>query len=310
MADGLSAWVESQHPRDAKGEFAIMSDAGRPLAKEAVEAGAYTRTLKPAEGAKAYLGVSPKLIREVHEFNGSTGLSSVIVRHDGVVVYRYTKEHDQQQADAKFARVAEIEKHIDEARHKISVDLTSKDPKTRELATIASLIDQHCIRMGGQPEEERTGSRGASTIRAEHVFHPTDGSTRLMFPGKSGVRWSVTVSDPKVVQNINDAAERKGLGERLFNASPQRVNDYVRAKLGMETSAKDFRTFHATRIVRAELKKAPAPQDRKECDANVKRAIERAADVLGHSPAVCRESYVNPRVIDDYEFRHLGKKGA
>lgn len=291
----LSVWVEELHPRNARGEFGPGG---------AEHASAFVRVIPASEIEKSYAGVSGKLIKEVHEFSGSTGLKAVIVKRNGDPVYQYTDQHNQAQSDKKFARATELAKALGPMRERIATDLKSSNARTRDLATVTSLIDQHCIRVGGSDDEKRTGSVGASTIQADHVFHSQDGTTRLMFPGKSGVRWNVRLTDPAVISNVKAAAAGKGSGEKLFRVSPQAVNDYIRDKAGLQISAKDFRTFHATSIVQQELSRSPKPKTEADVKRNISSAIEKAASTLGHTPTICRSTYVNPAVIDMYELKH------
>ena len=80
------------------------------------------------------------------------------------------------------------------------------------------------------------------------------------------------------------------------------VNDYVRRATGMEATAKDFRTWHATVIAAASLAATDEPGHTR---ASRKRAVvatmKEVAEFLGNSPALARSSYVDPRVIDLYE---------
>ena len=81
-----------------------------------------------------------------------------------------------------------------------------------------------------------------------------------------------------------------------------RVNDYVRESIGLEATAKDFRTWHATVLAAAALAETDEPGETK---ASRKRAVSGAmkevAEFLGNTPAQARASYVDPRVVDAYE---------
>ena len=83
---------------------------------------------------------------------------------------------------------------------------------------------------------------------------------------------------------------------------PALVNEYVRASTGLEATAKDFRTWHATVLAAAALAETPEPGVTK---ASRKRAVAGAmkevASFLGNTPTLARSSYVDPRVIDAYE---------
>jgi DNA topoisomerase IB len=84
--------------------------------------------------------------------------------------------------------------------------------------------------------------------------------------------------------------------------SGEDVNAYLKELAGLEISAKDFRTWHAT-VMAAVALAVSEPVARSETAR--KRAIARAArevsGYLGNTPAVCRASYINPRVIELYE---------
>jgi DNA topoisomerase-1 len=70
--------------------------------------------------------------------------------------------------------------------------------------------------------------------------------------------------------------------------------------MGTDVTAKDFRTWNATVLCAVALavsEHAGSPTARKRA---VRRGIEEVAHYLGNTPAVCRASYVDPRVIDCY----------
>ena len=83
---------------------------------------------------------------------------------------------------------------------------------------------------------------------------------------------------------------------------PDLVNDYVREVTGLDATAKDFRTWHATVLAAAALAETEEPGETK---ASRKRAVAGAmkevAEFLGNTPALARSAYVDPRVIEAYE---------
>ena len=78
------------------------------------------------------------------------------------------------------------------------------------------------------------------------------------------------------------------------------VNAYIQAQIGEEFSAKDFRTWHATVLAAVELAATPKPRSRSGVERTIRSAIERVAEALGNTPAVCRDSYIDPRVFDRF----------
>jgi DNA topoisomerase IB len=91
-------------------------------------------------------------------------------------------------------------------------------------------------------------------------------------------------------------------GRRWHDLDSGHVNDYVRRTTGLEATAKDFRTWHATVIAASSLAESDEPADTK---ASRKRAevaaMKEVAEFLGNTPALARSSYVDPRVVDAYE---------
>jgi DNA topoisomerase IB len=80
------------------------------------------------------------------------------------------------------------------------------------------------------------------------------------------------------------------------------VNDYIRTATGMDATAKDFRTWHATVIAAAALAETDEPGDTKASRRRAEvAAMKEVAEYLGNTPAQARTSYVDPRVVDAYE---------
>ncbi|HET6599536.1 MAG TPA: DNA topoisomerase IB, partial [Burkholderiaceae bacterium] len=77
------------------------------------------------------------------------------------------------------------------------------------------------------------------------------------------------------------------------------VNEYLRAASGGEFTAKDFRTWHASVLAlqwRAELDTIDAPTRARGSSATL--VLAEVAARLGNTVAVCRRSYVHPRVLE------------
>jgi DNA topoisomerase IB len=83
--------------------------------------------------------------------------------------------------------------------------------------------------------------------------------------------------------------------------TPEELNERIRELTGMDATAKDFRTWHAT-VLAAELlagtERASSATGRKR---QVKAMYDEVAGMLGNTTAVARASYVDPRVVDLFE---------
>jgi DNA topoisomerase IB len=78
------------------------------------------------------------------------------------------------------------------------------------------------------------------------------------------------------------------------------INGHLRQLAGIEVSAKDFRTWSATVLAAVGL---AVSADRSSVTARkraVTRVVQEVSHYLGNTPAVCRSSYIDPRVIDRF----------
>jgi DNA topoisomerase-1 len=147
------------------------------------------------------------------------------------------------------------------------------------------------------------------------------------FRGKHGSAVRTTLVDEELADAIEELLALPR-GNRLFRyewdeslsaLTGPKLNDYVRAHLGYEFTAKDFRTWGGTLIAAvalAERGPAKTETDAKRAIAAVMRAVGKE---LGNTPAVARSSYVSPAVIEqyldattieDFRPRHLRVVGA
>jgi hypothetical protein len=78
------------------------------------------------------------------------------------------------------------------------------------------------------------------------------------------------------------------------------VNDYLREVSGAEFTAKDFRTWHATVLAAVALARSEPSKTKTGRSRAVRQAVCQVAESLGNTPAVCRTSYIDPRVIDRF----------
>ena len=95
------------------------------------------------------------------------------------------------------------------------------------------------------------------------------------------------------------------------SCTAEEVNDYIKRTAGGEFTAKDFRTWNAT-VLAAVALAARADDARRTRPASgpSNAAIRTVAAYLGNTPAVCRASYVDPRVIDRFQGRRDDRSGA
>jgi DNA topoisomerase IB len=79
------------------------------------------------------------------------------------------------------------------------------------------------------------------------------------------------------------------------------VNDYIKEVTGGDFTAKDFRTWSGTVLAAVGVAvSGRAAGSRTARNRAVTRAVKEVSHYLGNTPAVCRASYIDPRVFDKY----------
>lgn len=222
---------------------------------------------------------------------------------------------------AKFDRVLAMAERLPDVRRRLRTDLAGVDragvDRDAALAAAVRLVDLGCFRLGSDTYTEQHGSYGLTTLERRHVRR-RNGACLFAFVGKAGVEHDIRLTDPQLCDVIGRLTRGRGPDERLLGSredgrwvplQPLDINDYIREVFGLEVTAKDFRTWHATVHVATELGSAALgrtptgrpPASRTARARAVRQAIAGASDLVGNTPAVCRSSYVNPRVVDLYE---------
>jgi DNA topoisomerase-1 len=222
--------------------------------------------------------------------------------------YRYHPRWRAVRDETKYTRMIAFAAALPAIRRKVADDLDRAGlPREKVLATVVRLLETTLIRVGNEEYARANGSFGLTTLRARHV--DVDGSTLTFeFRGKGGRRHRVGVSDRRLARIVRRCQELPGQelfqyvdddGERRTISSGD-VNDYLRTISGEDFTAKDFRTWAGTVLAARALAEIPAFTSATAARRNVARAVERVAESLGNTPAVCRKGYIHPDVIDRY----------
>ncbi|MCK5150407.1 MAG: DNA topoisomerase I [Candidatus Thorarchaeota archaeon] len=210
----------------------------------------------------------------------------------------------QEREAAKFNKALMVEKQIVEIRAHIMEGIQSENPKRRAIAAACYLIDSLSLRVGDEKDPEEADTVGATTLRAEHLKFRND-SIVFDFLGKDSVRWhkelDTTPDIYRVLEELhNGAVDRlesfKSRSSRKTAADPKKAaqifssinSTHVNRFFGEAMpglTAKMFRTYHASMIMREELKKSKArkvdPDFIKK--AAMKRANLEVARIMNHT---------------------------
>jgi DNA topoisomerase IB len=226
--------------------------------------------------------------------------------------YRY---HDQWRArrDAeKHERVLEIAHQLPDVRDAVVAALRTRGlNRDRVLATAIRLLDLGAFRIGSEQYTEENGTFGLATLRRDHV-HVRGERTFFSYTAKGGIEREVELTDRPTATVVRQLLDRpKDAGEDLLayelddgtwrDVTSDEINAYLKEISGAEITAKDFRTWTATVLMAATLAEAAPPKSATARKKVVRAAYASVAEQLGNTPAVCKASYVDPRVVDRFE---------
>ena len=216
--------------------------------------------------------------------------------------YRYHVDFRADQEADKFDRCIEFGRRLPKLRAQVERDLAG-DPfdRTTVIAAVIRVLDECRIRVGNRAYARANKSFGATTLLRRHM---TIGRGRIIFEfvGKSGKRQQVEVLDSRVIAILRKLDSLPGTAVFQFRAAddsicgvtPADVNQYIQTVIGAKFSAKFFRTWHASAGAMREamrlLKRGRTP--------TVKEIAEPVSQELGNTPAIARNSYIHPDVLE------------
>ena len=225
--------------------------------------------------------------------------------------YLYHQAWRENRDREKFAEMEAFARALPRMRERTDADLALRGlVRERVLACSVRLLDLGFFRIGSERYAEDNGTFGLATLRRKHV-RIENGTAVFDYSAKGAKRHRQEIADPAIVPTIKALKNAKGAGLELLGWRNGRewvdlraahVNDYLKEVMGGDYSAKDFRTWNATVLAAVELATnwadAPNKTARKRAAS---AACKRVAGYLSNTPAVCRASYIDPRVFDRYD---------
>jgi DNA topoisomerase-1 len=226
--------------------------------------------------------------------------------------YRYHDQWRQRRDAEKFQSMEDFARSLPRLRERVAADLERKAlDQDRVLACATRMLDRGFFRIGSEGYAEDNETYGLATIRKEHVTLRGD----LMvfdYAAKGNKRRIQQLEDPDIIGIVRTLKRRRGGGDELLaykrgsrwvDVKSADVNAYVKQAAGGDFSAKDFRTWNATVLAAVALAvSGPAASASKTARKRAqKRAVDEVARYLGNTPAVCRASYIDPRVFDRFD---------
>lgn len=211
--------------------------------------------------------------------------------------------------ETKFFKMAAFGETLPKIRRRVDRDLDLPGMTQRKvLALIIRLMEETHIRIGNQYYAKENKTYGLSTFRSRHVKTYKE-KIIFEFTGKRDIEHKVSLKNKKLIKLINQCEEIPGWELfKFYDEKGQKqsidsgmINEYIHEITGDIFSAKDFRTWSASKIFFETLKELGYTDSEKENKKNLLEAFDATARGLGNTRAVCRSYYVHPRIVTTYE---------
>jgi DNA topoisomerase IB len=223
--------------------------------------------------------------------------------------YRYHDDWRRRRDHEKFEQMLDFGRALPRLRRRVAGRVRGREPtRERVLAGALRLLDLGFFRIGSESYAEENNSYGLATMLKRHVRLEPRNVLVFDYPAKSGQRRLQSVVDPHVHRLVAELKARRGgsdellaykNGRRWHDIRSTDINEHVKELTGGDFTAKDFRTWNATVLAAVEVARlGPDAHSRTARKRVVTHAVEAVAFYLGNTPAVCRASYIDPRVFD------------
>jgi DNA topoisomerase-1 len=157
----------------------------------------------------------------------------------------------------KYEKAVKLAKEIEKIKDRIVKDMKSKDPKISKISTACYLIYRTAMRVGDEKDPEEADTVGATTLRKEHI-NLTPDAIKFDFLGKDSVRWQETVPaqghDKQFHENLKKIIQNKKPKDDIFDGITSRHVNVYYSSIVKGLTAKVFRTYLATNVVKNYLK--------------------------------------------------------
>jgi DNA topoisomerase-1 len=222
--------------------------------------------------------------------------------------YRYHPQWRNVRDAVKYDHLIAFAEALPRIRQRVQEDL-AKTGLSREkvLATCVRLLEETHIRVGNDEYRKQNKSFGLTTLQDRHA-QVTGSIIRFRFRGKHGIVHEVKVADRRLARIVKRCQDIPG--QELFqyyddegnrhDVTSGDVNEYLREISGLDVTAKVFRTWAGTMLAARFFRECEPGETKKEVRSQVVRTIERVAERLGNTVAICRKCYVHPAIVDAY----------
>jgi DNA topoisomerase IB len=219
----------------------------------------------------------------------------------GRAQYVYHADFAATQAAQKFSRVDRLRQEFDTVHRENAARQAAEEARMRAHADCLAVIMALGIRPGSDADTKAAvKAYGATTLEGRHVV-TTDGETRLQYVGKKGVALDLPVHDPDVADLLRQRAAAAGPTGRLFpDVSGDSLRRYTQTLDHGTFKPKDFRTLKGTTVALDAMATVPTPTAPAQYVRAVKQVATQVARVLGNTPPVALQSYIDPTIFGEW----------
>lgn len=275
--------------------FRYVDSRGRPIEDEERLERIEALTIPPAWRD---VWISPNPTAKLQ----ATGIDSA-----GRKQYLYSASFQAAQRREKFDRQLQFAALLPGLRASTSRHLRLDSFEYEWACAIAlGVIDKTWFRVGTDRHARASRTYGVTTLTKRHVEIEGD-EIRFCFRSKNrkltrrGIRNAVLARElGKLVELDGSRLFRFRRDGELVNLTAQLLNEYLSEHLGDGFTTKDFRTWGGTLVAAVALERAGPAADGDEAQHVLARVMRKVASELGNTPAVARDSYVSPSVIEAY----------
>jgi DNA topoisomerase I len=284
-----------QRIKSGKG-FSYITPSGKPIKDEQTMARIRSLAIPPA-------------YRDVWICSDPNGHIQAVGRDArGRKQYRYHPRWREVRDENKYDKMIAFAAALPKIRARTARDIRKPGlPREKVLATVIQLMEKTLIRVGNDEYARTNDSYGLTTMRDKHAKVKSNG-VHFQFKGKHGIAHEIKLGDPRLAKIVRDCqdlpgyelfqyVEEDGVVRDIGSAD---VNEYLREIAGEEFTAKDFRTWAGTVLAAKALREVKAFDTQAQAKRNVVAAIEKVAERLGNTKAVCRKCYIHPAVLNAY----------
>ncbi|MBN9229217.1 MAG: DNA topoisomerase IB [Legionella sp.] len=218
--------------------------------------------------------------------------------------YVYHPHWVKERQDQKFKSLLHFGRALAKIR-KIIQDEVQQPPqltKVQIICVVLFFIDKYSVRVGNINYAKTNKTYGITTLRKTHIYRDKK-QFYLKFLGKNKHPWNLPIEDPYILKILQECEKLPGReifkyyneNQELTVITSNDINEFLDTIDDNHFTAKDFRTWIATReyfkrmLLLVGSKKVTLKQ--------LRSILVEVATLLGHTPAICKSSYVHPELL-------------